>query len=286
MSMSNLAHKGIVLVACGHNYYGRLAYNLALSIKAVDPSFPVAVIHSEGSLSHLSDDRKKIFDKLILLPGGTGFGCKLHLDTLSPFEETLYLDADMAWMPKRGPVDLFEELKDVDFASITEGHTEDKSPKYYFWADPEEIRKRYSITGRIYQWRSEVIYFKKSKRVKSMFEMARKVYSNPDLKTIIRFGNQVPDELAFNVACAYYDIEPHIYKWCPALWPRLHGNNATKPSDVYNKYYLLSCGSNYATGDLKMLYNNIMKAAAYKMRTQHIFPLMDKKSFIPDRQKM
>lgn len=286
MNMSNPVHKGIIVVACGHPYYGRLAYNLALSVKAIDPHFPVGVIHSEGSLSHLSTERRAVFDHFILLAGGTGFGCKLHLDILSPFEETLYLDADMAWMPKRSPVELFNELKGVGFTSITEGHTEDKSPKYYFWADPEEIRTRYDITGRIYQWRSEVMYFKKTSAVKQMFKMARQVYSNPDLKSLIKFGNQVPDELAINIACAYYDIHPHQYKWCPALWPRLHGNNATSAADVYSKYYLLSCGSNYATGDLKKLYNSILKAAAFKMKTQHIFPLMDKKSFIPDRQKM
>jgi hypothetical protein len=278
--------KGIIIVACGHPYYGRLAYNLALSVKAIDPAFQVGVIHSEGSLCHLSPDRRSVFDHFILLPGGTGFGCKLHLDILSPFEETLYLDADMAWMPKRSPLELFNELKDTDFASITEGHTEDKSPKYYFWADPDEIRKKYEVKGRIYQWRSEVIYFKKTERVKKMFLKARGIYANPDLKSLIKFGNQVPDELAINIACAYYDIHPHEYKWCPALWPRLHGNNATSAADVYSKYYLLSCGSNYATGDLKKLYNSILKAAAFKMKTQHIFPLMDKKSFIPDRQKM
>jgi hypothetical protein len=286
MNMSNRAHKGIVIVACGHSYYGRLSYNLALSIKSVDPLFPIAIIHSENSLSHLSEGQRKIFDHFVLLPGGTGFGCKLELDLLTPFEETLYLDADMAWMPKRGPAELFEELKDIEFTSITEGHTEDVSKKYYFWADPVEIKKVYEITGRIYQWRSEVMYFKKTDRVKNMFALARKVYKEPGLKSIIKFGNQVPDELAFNIACAYYDIHPHIYKWCPALWPRLHGNNSTNPSDIYNRYYLLSCGSNYATGDLKKLYNNIMKAACFKFKTQHVFPLMDKKSFIPDRQKM
>lgn len=286
MSMSNLALKGILMCATGHPYYGRMAYNNALSIKAVDKTFPVAVIHSERSLSHLSEMQRRVFDHFILLPGGTGFGSKLHIDLLTPFAETLFLDADMAWMPKRGPDELFTELKDVEFTGITEGHTEDVSKKYYFWAGVVEIREKYKITGRIYQWRSEVLYFKQTKRVKEMFELARKVHGNPDLKTLIKFGNQVPDELGINIACAHYDIHPHAYKWCPALWPRLHGNNGTNPMDMYNKYYLLSCGSNYATGDMKTLYNNILKAAAFKMKTQHLFPLMDKKSFIPDRQKM
>lgn len=285
--MLNPVHKtGLLMCAVGHAYYGRLAYNMALSVKAVDPAFPIAIIHSERSLSHLSETQRKVFDQFILLPGSQGFACKLELDLLTPFEETLFCDADMAWMPKRGPRELIEQLKDVEFTGITEGHTEDVSKKYYFWANADEIKQKYNITNRIYQWRSEVLFFKKTDRVKQMFAMARKVHANPGLTSLIKFGNQVPDELAFNVACAFYDIHPHEYKWCPALWPRLHGNNGTNPAEVYNKYFMLSCGSNYATGDLKRLYNNIMKAACFKFKTQHIFPLMDKKSFIPDRQKM
>lgn len=275
--------RGIVIFACGHAYYGRLSYNFALSVKAIDPDFPVVVVHSENSLSHLSEDRKKIFDQMILLPGGTGFGVKLNLDLLSPFEETLYCDVDMAWMPRRGPNNLFDELKDIDFASITEGHTEDKSNKYYFWADPDEIKKKYGIEGRLYQWRSEVMYFKKTERVQAMFALAREIHADPGLQSIIKFGDQVPDELAIIIATAKMGIEPHIYKWCPALWPRLHGNNFL--NDVYGKYYLLSCGGNYATSDLKRLYNNIMKPACAKFKTQHLFQLMDKKSLIPDRAK-
>lgn len=277
--------RGIVIMACGHSYYGRLSYNFALSVKAVDPTFPIVVVHSENSLSHVSIERRWVFDQMILLPGSSGFGCKLELDLLSPFEETLYCDVDMAWMPKKNPNELFDELQDVEFTSITEGHTDDKSNKYYFWADPEEIRKKYKIQGRLYQWRSEVMYFKKTERVKDMFAMARNIHAKPNLTSIIKFGSQVPDELALIIATAHYRIEPHEYKWCPAVWPRLHGNNYVNPADLYNKYYLLSCGGNYATGDLKKLYNGIMKAACYKFKTQHIFPLQDKKSLLPDRAK-
>jgi hypothetical protein len=275
--------RGIILFACGHAYYGRLSYNFAVSVKAVDPTFPVVVVHSENSLSHLSDDKRAIFDQMILLPGGTGFGVKLQLDLLSPFEETLYCDVDMAWMPKRNPNELFDELKDIDFTSITEGHTGEPSPKYYFWADPDEIRKKYGIEGKIYQWRSEVMYFKKTEKVKELFTLARAVHTSPGLDSVIKFGSQVPDELGLIIATASLGIEPHVYKWCPALWPRLHGNNYGQ--DLYDKYYLLSCGGNYATGDIKKIYNNILRAACSKLKTQHVFPLQDKKSLLPDRAK-
>lgn len=149
-----------------------------------------------------------------------------------------------------------------------------------------EIVKKYQLKGKIYQWRSEVIYFKKTEKVKQFFADARKINANHGLKSIIMFGNQVPDELGINISAAMHGIEPHQYKWIPALWPRLHGNNSTCFEEIYNRYYLLSCGSNYATGDIKKLYDRVIKCAANKFQTQHVFPLIDKKSFIPDRQKM
>lgn len=291
-----LKQRGILLLATGHPYYGRMAYNLAMSIKAVDHDFPICIIHSERSLNHLSDNQKKYFDEMILLPEdeAKGFAGKLHLDLLSPFEETLFLDADMAWLPKKGPNDLFNELSEVEYTGITEGYydidtqnRDEISKKYYFWADVDEIIKKYDIeSGKIYQWRSEVIYFKKTDRVRSFFATAKEIHSSHGLKSIIMFGHQIPDELGINISAAIHEINPHKYKWIPALWPRLHGGSTTQFEDIYLKYYLLSCGSNYTTGDIKKLYDRIIKCAANKFHTQHIFPLIDKKSFIPDRAKM
>lgn len=287
--------KGILIIATGHCYYGRLAYNLSLSIKAIEPDLPICIVHSERSLNHLSAHQKRFFDQMILLPEEKvkGFACKLHLDRLSPFDETLFLDADMAWLPKRSPGQLMEELADVEYTGITEGYfdietknRDEVSKKYYFWADVDEIVKRYNLKEKIYQWRSEVIYFKKTDKVRQFFADARKIHSNHGLKSIIMFGNQIPDELGINISAAIHGIEPHQYKWIPALWPRLHGNNTTNFEEIYNRYYLLSCGSNYATGDIKKLYDRIIKCAANKFHTQHVFPLIDKKSFIPDRAKM
>lgn len=289
-------NRGAIIIASGHCYYGRMAYNLAMSIKAIEPDFPICIIHSERSLNHLSENQKRYFDQLILLPEekAKGFACKLHLDELSPFEETLFLDADMAWLPLRGPSRLMDELSEVEYTGITEGcfdiDTKDRSEvskKYYFWADVDEIVKKYQLSnGKIFQWRSEVIYFKRTEKVKSFFATAREIHADHGLKSIIMFGHQIPDELGINISAAIHGIEPHQYKWIPALWPRLHGNNTTNFEEIYTRYYLLSCGSNYATGDIKKLYDRIIKCAAIKFRTQHVFPLIDKKTFIPDRAKM
>lgn len=283
--------EGIILIATGHPYYGRMAWNLAISIKAVDIDFPIAVVRDSKSLSHLGASQLAIFDHIIEADGYAGFGAKLHIDLISPFEQTLYLDADMAWLPKYSPRDLMASLKDNDFASITEGYSDpagdDANPKYYYWAEAAEIREKYNLPKeRIYQWRSEVMYFTRSERVTEMFSKAREIYSNPGLKTIAMFGNHIPDELAINIATALTGIEPHVYKWKPAYWPRLHGENLPQFEELYSKYYALSCGSNVSSPSTKKMYDRIIKAAAYKLNTKHVFPLLSKREFIPERQKI
>lgn len=288
--------RGILLIATGEPYYGRMAFNLALSIKAADKDFAVAVVYSGSSLNHLNERQRLLFDKIIRLPMGINesFGAKLHLDELSPFDETLFCDADMAWLPKYSPAHLFDTMSNVDFSAITEGYcdmeTMDRSnahPKYYFWADTEEIKEKYQVnTGKLYQWRSEVIYFKKTERVLTFFLKAREIYENPCLSSVHLFAGKVPDELAINISAAIHGIEPHQYRWMPAYWARMNGDYVPALEELYSKYYLLSCGSNVSAGNTKLAYNRVIKAAAYKMGFQHLFPLVSKKEFMTSRTRM
>lgn len=277
--------QGIILLATGNPFYGRMAYNISLSIKSIDHDFPIALVSDMAGITHLSTKQREIFDHHIPADGLESFGAKLHLDLLSPFEQTLYLDVDMAWFPKRSPRDLIMSLKDHDFASITEGHSDDPHPKYYFWADLAEIRSVYPVE-KVYQWRSEVMYFTKSERVSNMFSSAREIYQTPRLETIHRFGQHIPDELAINIATALHGIEPHQYKWTPAYWPRLHGEPTGDLDGLYSQYYALSCGSNAVSPQTTRLYDRVIKAAAYKMGVQYLFPMINKKEVMKSRQQV
>lgn len=283
-----LKEKGIIIIATGHPYYGRMAYNLALTIKAAE-DFPVAVLHAGRALDHLSEKQLSVFSDIIPLSDDVPLksGSKLWVNEFTPFKRTLLLDADMLWMPKRKPSEIFDELENVEFTGITEGYYEnendkDFNPLYFFWADPKEIQSVYK-TGKIYQWRTEVLYFKKSQKTDKLFRLAQKVYQNPRLKTIKLYADGVADELAINVAAGVQKTEPHQLKWMPAYWHRLNGN--VMP-DIHSEFYLVSFGSNNASGTVKKFYDRLMKAAAYKLGVQHVFPLHSKKSFLPERAKM
>lgn len=285
-----LNKKGIIVFSVGHPYYGKLAYNLATSIKAVE-DFPVAIVHCNQSLNHLSDSQKQVFD--IMIPAGDnipyGCGSKLWAYELSPFEETLLLDADMLWLPKRKPSDLFKELKDVEFTSITEGYWSkegsDASPHYFFWAKPEEISEKYKV-DKVYQWRSETIYFKRSEKNESLFKLAQKVFNNSELETENKYAGGTADELGINVSTAVHNVHPHQYKWKPAYWHLLNKGAYPDFTTLYSNYYLASFGSNVSSTVSRNFYDRIMKAACYKLGKHHMFPLISKRGVIPERMKM
>ena len=280
--------KGIILIATGSPMYGRLAYNLAVTIKAVE-KIPVIVLTNGAALNHLSDERKRVFDEIIQIPE-QAFAAKLNVYDYSPFDETIYLDADMVWLPKKTPTEFFNEMKPLNFAAITEGFydyetgTETNSAHYHFWCNPIEAKEKYGLEGMFYQWRSELMYFRKCDEVKAMFDMAREIQATPKVE-YKKFGTFVPDELGINIAACKLGIHPHVRNWRPAYWHRLHGEG--KPlHQIMNECYLMSVGGNFATGIMKLCYNKVVSAAHKKLGLQYLFPLQSKRSTIPERQKM
>lgn len=286
--------KGIIFIAAGHPNYGRLAYNLAITIKAAS-SIPITVVRTDRSLSHLSERQLQLFDQIIDLPADVPIGCgaKLWANKLSPYKKTLLLDADMLWLPKLTPEDMFNSLENIPFTAISEGYWSydgagnDINPKYFFWAAPEEIAKVYPIkSNKLYQWRSEVMYFEKGELVNKLFATARKVFLSPGLTSIQKYATGVADELGINVACAVHDIHPHEYKWSPSYWHMINGGHIPDFSKLYANHYLVSFGSNVATGNSKDLYNRLVKAACYKLGLQHVFSLQSKRDYLPERNKI
>ncbi len=288
-----MLEKGIILIATHHPFYGRMAYNLACTIKASEEDTHITVITDDRGLSHLGEHQKDIFDGIIKLPGHikSGFAPKVYLNELSPYEKTLFLDADMLWMHKKKPSDLFKSLENVEYTGITEGWVQGEDQdnmrkNYYHWANLKEIWEVYDLfEKKIFQWRSEVIYFTKTEKVNAFFKTAQEIYNDPKLTSIRKFGQSIPDELCINISSAIHGIEPHKVRWMPAYWHKLN-NDIVPPVDELGGYYLVSFGSNWSSGSVKRLYNNICAYALKKLNRQHVFILQSKKEFLPERLKM
>lgn len=285
---------GILLLAIGHPYYGRMAYNLAMSIKAVDRTTSITLVYTEAAVAHINQRNMWVFDNKTLIDStDQPFGKKLELYDFTPYERTLYIDVDTLWVSKQSPAQLFAKLKGIPFTSITEGMHDyedtsksDPNKKYFFWADLEEIKKVYDVTRYIYQWRSEFIYFEKCELTEALFCQANSIYKEPLLNSVKMFGNHIPDELAINIACSMLDVHPHIYKWKPTYWNALNGGSMPSIAELQYLYYVISCGSNAAAGALRRVYDRVCAASAYKLGLQHVFPLISKKDMIITRQLM
>lgn len=278
---------GIIIFSVGHSYYGRFAYNCLVTIKAMEPDIPVAVLHNGMALSHLSAEQLDLFDYIIAIDPAIKANtmCKLHAPKYTPFEKTLLFDADTLWLPKRKPSDLFAEVDGLHFASITEGKETEPNKAYFFWADTGEIRQKYKCKSEIHQWRSEVMYF--DAEGAEVLNRALEICETHDLKSISNFAHACPDELGINIATAEMGIVPHQYKWQPSYWPNMSGGVVKWGDQLYDNHYLISFGSNTASGTLKKVYGQLTQVAFQKIGKQNVFPLIEKKSFLPQiRNKM
>jgi hypothetical protein len=87
--------QGYVTLATGSRFYVEQAVNLALSLKLNDPGRPRCLITDRAE--SLSEAYRALFDEVLEIDDRRGFfGClnKLRVQALSPFDETMYIDAD------------------------------------------------------------------------------------------------------------------------------------------------------------------------------------------------
>ncbi len=142
--------KGILIIALGHAQYGRMALNLALSLRFTS-KLPIALAHDNGAITHISGHLDK-FDKLIEVPekyymrkGNKEYiKAKTHIYNLSPFDETIYLDADTLWLPKKSIDLLFTELDSENLVIQSRGSVlldQTDLKRKSFWCDLKEYKE-------------------------------------------------------------------------------------------------------------------------------------------------
>ena len=63
-----IVKRGVVLIACGHPFYGNMAAHLAASIKFSSPDMPIALLHDASGIRHLNNEKLNLFDNKITAP--------------------------------------------------------------------------------------------------------------------------------------------------------------------------------------------------------------------------
>lgn len=288
--------RGIVLIALGHPYYGKYAANLALSLKHTAPEVKISIVHDDVSLSHFTYSDYNLFDKQIpcknkwnMIHGvDQHIMAKLYLNEMTPYDETLYLDVDMVWHPKRSVEECMNSLSSLDFTMQNRGFSDLKTQglnKASHWVDLEEVKAVYKVSeGKFWHLSSEFIWFKKTKAVNDMFSDAQKHYKSIKVAHT-QFAGGIPDELCFALSMLRHnDVVPHRVSFTPIFWNQAETNaRSIEPSAMYAGWYGYSMGGANNPPFAKKIYDNLIQYYAQHKGIQNPFKAKDKGSFLPDR---
>lgn len=269
--------RGIVLIALKNAYYVRAAFNLAVSLRQPDNGAAnIMLITQESIFNDLNSQQKWLFPKKKFLSdveAENPFLVKLMLPTLSPYDETLYIDVDTVWLPNKKVSWLFDELSTTDFAIANRGYikkTEGQDDKGYDWALLSEMFKA-TGTDQFLDVASEVIYFRKTDAVKGLFETAMTFYLTNSIVNKFIGGHQ-PDEPSLAYAIEKTGIKPHAAPFFPSYWHRHNNQRPRRKEDIYNNYYLLSMGGSAVRDDIRKLYNGLMHYYTTKIGQPFYYP--------------
>lgn len=292
--------KGILLLACGHPNYGRMALNLAVSLKVTDPEIKIALAFSGSSLNHIGHYNLTPFiDEFIPVPyeAFTREGkiewikAKTYMYDLSPFDETIFLDVDMIWHPIMQVSSLFDTFGKSDLTFQNRGFLDLKGadlPKdYSMWADVNEIKKYYGFkSGKYYQLHSEFVFFRKCDKVAKFFEDAKFIYDHLLVKSFV-FGGGIPDELPFGIAMIQNKLYPHTTPFTPVYWEVTEKRSMHRePGKLYREFYAYSTGGSFHSKTMKIFYDNLAKFFFGKAGLQNPYILQNKRDYVPERQNL
>lgn len=257
-----MSRNGVVLIAAGSPVYGGWALNLAMGLKQANNAIHITLFYKENALNHIQkyihvfNEVKEIPDECV---NRNGFKSlirpKVCLYDLSPYEETIFIDADVMWFGHKNPQDLFNEFSGIDFTIGCRSKNDLDTDPRLIWVLPNELKEKHNATD-IYNLSSEFIYFKKTEKVKEFFDLAKKYFDEPGVE-YNRFNGSVPDELAFQIAMFYSDIKPHKERFLPFYWEHFHKKNAHL-SELYKQdWYGYSIGGNHVTTEQKLAYDSL-----------------------------
>ena len=278
------ADKGILLIAIGSTEYLRMAENLAMSIKHVEPTIQIALAHN-----YTETINPALFDYSIEVPKESYITndkveyikVKTWMYDFSPFQETLFLDVDMVWLFKKKPSALFAECKGLNWTMSNTGLA-----GYSIWCDIEDVRKIYPNV-KMWNYHSECVYFNKCDVSKKYFDKVKSVYENPPIKGTNFGGARIADELAFQLASLELNQFPHKENWTPIVWYARDKKTAhLQHYKLSETYYAYSVGGNRLPISVKNSYTLVSNYHAQKSKLGKAYKIRDKRMFIPERRML
>lgn len=183
---------GLLTIAFGHRRYARMAVDLARSIRLRDPTTPLAVATDldatffRGCFEHVVPWQARY---------ASYFERKFDLGAMSPFDRTLFLDADCLVL--RPLADVFAAFDDHDFSVAGRN-----PPRPWWFSAPEAVRAevdRPSYPG----FNGGLLHFRRTPRSDAVFARARSLLPRYDDLGLARLPEGgINDEPLFSIAMA------------------------------------------------------------------------------------
>ncbi len=277
--------KGILILAVGHSNYLAMAINLAASIRVNDPALKIALATDVPPPVWLIE--KSLIDVNVHVPAeyishnetSVFIKSKLYMYDLSPFEETIFLDADQIMITNRAILPVFSELTSIDFTMSNTGIANNS-----IWADIKEVQQLYGNKP-FWNYHSEFVYFKKNKNVKAFFKAAQKVFTDGKIQSATKFGGApMADELAFQAATIITGLYPHKQNWLPNFWFDRDQKNSRKYPYELTDNITYSIGGNMIPAAVKNNYNNLANHYFATLGLSNAYQVQDKRTFLPERK--
>ena len=272
-------------MATGHPYYSHMAFNLFVSLRSLAPDLPIAILHDGQGFKLLEGWQQDSFTQAIELPsklvGGDPYRVKLHLDEITPFDKTLFMDVDMLWNNFRSPMDLLGELDGTEFTMINRGRVSSADSTLSRWVSLSEVGDAYKL-DEFYDISSEMVYFEGTPKV---FAEARKIYAKPKVK-VSAFGAGLPDEAFFMIAIEKLGIQLHQSPWEPSYWEPRYFPKQHSRSHIAD-FYALSVGGAFTSNHIKKIYDSLIKHYYSSLGiAAQPYQLQNKSRIIKERRKI
>lgn len=273
--------KGIILLAMGNRIYGNMAFNLALSIKATNRTIPIILYTDHNATGNLTDKHKAFFTEIRTLAPEyyiydnkvMYFRAKSRLYDLSPFDHTLWLDADTVFIQGKDVADFFDI--DADFLAQTYNlidldtgnKTIDTAFHNMIWGDPKQIKRYYKLPDKtlLPQINSSIIAFKKGDVAATMFDTVKELYKNPH-PPCEGFRGEFPDEFFFHVAGAMTGIMSPVIPFTPLYGDHEFGHLYWQAKDIADNHYGVMTYGLDTVKHIQAYYNSIVDNAAKAVR--------------------
>lgn len=278
---------GIITIALKSHLYGRYAYNLMQSVKAIDPEMPFLLICDDAAMTDLTQGQRQQFDSIATCPdkywkvGGKSLPlvAKMHLYQLSPFDKTLFLDADTLLSINADLKGFLAGLEGTELTMANRGLQ--RKGGVSEWVNDQHLQETYA-PEKWYDLSSEVIYFEKTDKVKQFFKAARKFYDEGLLITR-EFAGDKPDEPFFGLAMNQTGLYPHAQPWKPLYWQPQEGY--VSAVNVQQRFIGMSAGGKHLPKTQLKLYNQMKGAVEFKVK-QPLFSYLHKYNYLPERKSM